>query len=757
MHDRPRRILLVSSNLPPVVGGSTVIYEQLCRNAPEHLVALGARRQYETGRLFDGVGEYDAHCGYPIHRVDTLRPVAVAKRSGPGSRVISFLLDDLPVMTRTLATILALLIRYRVAVVCLGELVSLGWLTVPLRYLFRRTVIIYTHGEEVSQSSDSTSARLRRFYLRHADRIVAVSIFCKSVIVSKYEVDPAKVFVISNGVDLDTFRRGICDRTVLPAALRGKKLILSVSRLVERKGHDKLIEAMPAILRQVPEAHLLVVGDGPLAQHLAALVAEAKLEDDVSFLGSVSMERMVALYRAADVFALTCRTLPDGDTEGFGLVFLEANACGVPVLAGVAGGTVEAVVAGETGLLVDSAESKEIAAAMTSLLTDTALAHRLAEGGWRRAQQYGWAKVTRSFIQLCRGELAQQEAASYQSLDIALTPKKDHTAPPRLLVTVDVEEEFRWTEFSRSDHRVRGLEALSAFQEPCHTIGIAPVYLVTYAIMQDADFCKFLRRALENGVAEVGIHLHGWTTPPFWEQPNVFNSYQCNLPEHIERRKLETLCRLFEDRFGTAPVIHRAGRWGGNDKTARLIEAMGFRIDLSPSQGYDDVAHGGPDFSNLDGRPFWTGPGRRVLTIPVSSLRHIRGPGWLSRYFYASNYMRSSLGARWGAGTSVRFSPESQPLSDLSSMARQFVRQRNPVVVCSLHSTSLYGGGNPYARTQADAVALSARAGALLSYCVETLGMRPATCKTLLADAEAARDSPASLPARAREAVAAVT
>jgi hypothetical protein len=303
------------------------------------------------------------------------------------------------------------------------------------------------------------------------------------------------------------------------------------------------------------------------------------------------------------------------------------------------------------------------------------------------------------------------------------------------VVTVDVEEGFDWSTFSRRDFVVDGLHQLEAFQTACHSLGVSPVYLQTWSVLGDADFSAWFRKLLAQGLAETGTHLHGWTTPPFWEEPNVFNSYQCNLPESMERRKLEALTRRFSQALGVSPLIHRAGRWGGSARTARLLGELGYRVDLSPSARYRDNRGAGPDFQNIDGRPFWSDAEREVLVVPASSLKFGRGPEWISD-------LRRRIRGRGAEvaeieGTAVRFSSEGRSLGQLKSMARQFSRRGDPVLVLSIHSSSLVVGGNPYSRGKAAAAANLERTRALLAYCIDELGMRPTSCASLFDEARA--------------------
>ncbi|ABC23886.1 glycosyltransferase [Rhodospirillum rubrum] len=733
---RGRSILFLSSNFPPVIGGSSVVYDQICRNASEQVVVLAPRRNHETGQVHPGTDSHDRACGYPVHRVDYLRPPIP---QGPRSR-LGHLTDalryDLPVMARALAAAIGLIVRYRVKVVCIGELVQNGWMVLPLRYLLGRRVVLYTHGEEISEDGLGLLMAKRAIWLRHAHKVVAVSLFCKSMIVARFHIDPAKVSVITNGVNLGIFNReGPLDPRALPAAAVGRKVVLAVSRLVERKGIDRLIRAFPAIAASIPEAHLVIAGSGPLGLSLEELARALGLgEDQVSFLGPISQERLVALYRLADVFALPCRTLANGDTEGFGLVFLEANACGTPVVAGGAGGTVEAVVDGETGLIVDGGDPQAIALAVNTLLADAPGAARMAEAGWKRALSYGWPAVARRFVEVSLNARKDAPEPAYQPGDIT---SLSLDGPTRLLVSVDLEEAFDWSTFSREGYQIKGWQALEEFHAGCRGLGVSPVYLATYPMLGDPVICAFLRRCLERGEAEVGIHLHGWVTPPYWEHPNVFNSYQCNLPEHVERRKLEALIALFTERMGQAPLLHRAGRWGGGARTAALLAEMGLRVDLSPCAGFGASPQGGPDFSALSGAPFRAGPGRDVLTIPATTLRFLRGPLALSQALFRWSGRRGPKG--WASplaslGTLVRFSSEDLTTAQLRAFAHELTLRKAPIATFTVHHTSLYGGGNDYAPDEAAARAVRERAFATLAYAIDTCGMRPTRCADLLAE-----------------------
>jgi phosphatidylinositol alpha-1,6-mannosyltransferase len=167
--------------------------------------------------------------------------------------------------------------------------------------------------------------------------------------------------------------------------LQGKKCILTVGRLVERKGFDTVIRALPAILEVVPEAHYLIVGRGPVESGLKHLAADLGLEQHITFVGYVPDNELAAYYQTSDLFVMISREIPGkGDVEGFGIVYLEANLLGKPVVAGRSGGVADAVMDEETGLLVNPCDLGEVSAAVTRLLSDPALAHRMGETGRAR-------------------------------------------------------------------------------------------------------------------------------------------------------------------------------------------------------------------------------------------------------------------------------------------------------------------------------------------------------------------------------------
>lgn len=187
---------------------------------------------------------------------------------------------------------------------------------------------------------------------------------------------------IAPGIDVDHFSPQDSTQLRKQLGLTNKKVIVSVGRLVHRKGQDRLIESMPQILKKIPDAHLLMVGQGPYLEHLAKLVAMNNLSEHVSFIGRIQYKELPQYICAGDVFAMPSRSRLAGlEVEGLGIVYLEASACGLPVVAGSSGGAPDAVIQGVTGLVVDGNNLDEIAEAIVSLLSDAQGAQIMGSAG----------------------------------------------------------------------------------------------------------------------------------------------------------------------------------------------------------------------------------------------------------------------------------------------------------------------------------------------------------------------------------------
>jgi len=403
-----RRCLVVANTFPPVHGGSAMVYDSLARFGVGRVSVLAPWHDYRTGWPSKGWREADLRAPFKVHRISLLRTRFLPDDAGRLRR-LGGLVRDLAIRAAVLRAIWRIVRAEDITVLCIGELVAGGWLAVACRRLFGLKTLIYIHGEEISTRTPyDQRGRRRRAALAAADGIVAVSRFTRQTLIESFGVHATKIELISNGVDLGRFHpRPRRDDLVRRYGLIGRPVLLTVGRLYARKGMDRVIESLNLVRRHLGDFRYLIVGEGLYRSALEALVARHGLGDHVIFAGAVADEELVDHYALGDVFIMANREMPDGDTEGFGLVFLEANACGLPVIAGDAGGSVDAVTHGLNGLLVDGNDIMAIAQAITRTFQDDELRQALKMGGRDVARAAGWDCRVEQFRRFC-DHLAQQ-------------------------------------------------------------------------------------------------------------------------------------------------------------------------------------------------------------------------------------------------------------------------------------------------------------------------------------------------------------
>jgi phosphatidylinositol alpha-1,6-mannosyltransferase len=246
----------------------------------------------------------------------------------------------------------------------------------------QKTVAL-THGHEVWWAKVFPFNLAMRRIASTVDTLTFLGDFTQRAISKSISRKSAQRMVrIAPGIDVDHFLPVDSSKLRKELNLEGKKVIVSVGRLVHRKGQDRLIESMPEIIKRVPNAHLLMVGKGPYLDHLAKLVATNKLEEHVSFIGRIKYAELPQFICTGDIFAMPSRSRLAGlEVEGLGIVYLEASACGLPVVAGSSGGAPDAVVQGVTGVVVDGTNYTEIVDAIVALLNNPEDAKKMGAAG----------------------------------------------------------------------------------------------------------------------------------------------------------------------------------------------------------------------------------------------------------------------------------------------------------------------------------------------------------------------------------------
>lgn len=370
-----RHILVFTELFLPTKGGTAVWFDAVYRR-------LGGKNIHILTARVSGDDLVDATHPNTVHRLDLdrhpwLRP------------------SSLPAYARLLLRGLGTGLRFDFTSVHAGRVLPEGLVAWCVARLLRKPLVIYAHGEEITTWRRSPRRlRAMRFAYRHADRVIANSAFTREQLL-KLGVFPEAIVVIHPGVDLEHFHPGY-ETADLRAAIGlsvQQQLILSVGRLSRRKGFDRVIESLPHLLARGLDVHHALIGIGEDRAYLENVARERGVADRVHFLGHVAPEDLPRWYCAADVFAMPNREI-DGDTEGFGMVFVEAAACGVPAVAGLAGGTGDAVVDGVTGLRIDGDVEHAVHDALWRLLGDADLKSAMARNALTRAREsFDWGHV----------------------------------------------------------------------------------------------------------------------------------------------------------------------------------------------------------------------------------------------------------------------------------------------------------------------------------------------------------------------------
>jgi len=378
---RAPSLLVVTELFRPTNGGTAVWFDEVYRR-------LGDRTTHVITARVDGDGAVDAGHPNTVHRLDLqrhwwLRPESVV------------------MYVKLTFSAVVLSLRHRFDAVHAGRVLPEGFAAWLAARLIRRPFVVYAHGEEITTWTQPGKYQAMCFVYRHADAVVVNSSFTAGE-VARLGVPGERIVQIAPGVDTSRFRPALDGRRIRQRLGIDKEatLLLSVGRLSRRKGFDHTIRAVASLLREgVPMAYA-IAGRGEDADYLAEIIEAEGVGDAVSLVGPVSDEELPLWYAAADVFVMANREI-NGDTEGFGIVYIEAAACGTPAIAGDAGGTDSAVVDGETGLVVDGTRVEKIAVAIRRLAEDKGYRLRLAKSACERAHKsFSWERVADDTLSL---------------------------------------------------------------------------------------------------------------------------------------------------------------------------------------------------------------------------------------------------------------------------------------------------------------------------------------------------------------------
>ncbi|MBP1784742.1 phosphatidylinositol alpha-1,6-mannosyltransferase [Micromonospora sp. HB375] len=349
------RTLLITNDFPPRPGGiQSFVHNLAVRQQPGSVVVYASS--------WRGAEKFDADQPFEVVRERTrvlLPTPLIARRAARLARA------------------------YDCDTVWFGAAAPLGLLAAGLRRRsgIRRAVAL-THGHEVGWAALPGARSALRRIGRGVDVTTYLGEYTRTRLARVLD-GLTELRRLAPGVDVETYHPDVEGTKVRERlGLADRPVVVCVSRLVPRKGQDMLIRALPEIRRRVPGAALLVVGGGPYRSTLEKLARQSGLERDVVFTGSVPSADLPAHYAAGDVYAMPCRTRNRGlDVEGLGIVYLEAGATGLPVVAGDSGGAPDAVRDGETGYVVGGRDVAQLADRVATLLADRDLARQFGAAG----------------------------------------------------------------------------------------------------------------------------------------------------------------------------------------------------------------------------------------------------------------------------------------------------------------------------------------------------------------------------------------
>jgi phosphatidylinositol alpha-1,6-mannosyltransferase len=367
------RTLIVTNDFPPRPGGiQTFLHNMAVRLDPDRIVVYAStwKRGAEGRRA---TASFDAEQPFTVVRDGTT------------------MLLPTPRVTRRAA---GLLREHGCRSVWFGAAAPLGLMAPALRRAGAERIVATTHGHEAGWAQLPAARQLLRRIGEGTDTITYLGEYTRSRIAAALTpAAAARMVHLPPGVDEKTFHPdagGAALRAKL--GLADRPVVVCVSRLVPRKGQDTLVRAWPRVLSGHPDAVLLIVGSGPYEKQMHALARTTGVAESVRFTGGVPWEELPAHFGAGDVFAMPCRTRRGGlDVEGLGIVYLEASASGLPVVAGDSGGAPDAVLEGETGYVVRGGAPDapaQVAERICALLADAGLRRRMGERGraWVESQ-----------------------------------------------------------------------------------------------------------------------------------------------------------------------------------------------------------------------------------------------------------------------------------------------------------------------------------------------------------------------------------
>jgi phosphatidylinositol alpha-1,6-mannosyltransferase len=370
-----KNILIITIDFPPNYGGVANYLSSIALNLPSNKVTVLTSKT--------DVNNFDQSQPYKIYRKNLIFKYP-------------FLW---PKWLPSIYHLWQIIKKEKIELVLVGQILPLGIVAFIIKKILKIPYAISCHGMDIliPQKNFRKKIFLKKI-LQNADFIIANSQFTKNEII-KLNINDQKIIIIYpcptiferedfKDKDIEELKKNI----VKKYDLKNKKILLTVGRLVERKGHEIVIKALPKFIEKIPNIIYLIVGDGPQREKLKFITNKFNLQEKVIFTGEVSKKELMVFYALCDIFIMLPFTI-EGDVEGFGTVFLEANKFGKPVIASCSGGIGEAVINNFTGITVDYKNVDEVVGSVIKLLTNQNLAKKLGEQGRKRVEkEFTWQK-----------------------------------------------------------------------------------------------------------------------------------------------------------------------------------------------------------------------------------------------------------------------------------------------------------------------------------------------------------------------------
>ncbi|MCI0641904.1 MAG: glycosyltransferase family 4 protein [Gemmataceae bacterium] len=387
------KALLLSEIFPPKTGGSGRWFWEIYRRLPRDQYALA-------------VGEHPRQAEFDrSHDLNLARlPLAL-----PSWGLCSF--RGATGYWRALARVGQVAQREKVEMIHCGRSLPEGLMALALWWRRGIPYLCYAHGEELEYASSSRELGwLLRRVLGGARCVIANSKNTRSILTRDWGMPSERMRLLYPGVETNRFvPAGRDPRVRAELGWGDRPVVLTVGRLQKRKGHDQLIAALPRIRECVPDVLYAIVGDGEEREHLQTLAAQFGVASSVRFMGEMCDDSLIRCYQQCDLFVLPNRQVGK-DIEGFGMVLLEAQACGKPVVAGASGGTAETMQVGETGYVIPCEHPHDLAETLKGLLSAPEQRARMGSAGrqWV-AHNFEWSRLSEKAVDIFE-EAARVEA-----------------------------------------------------------------------------------------------------------------------------------------------------------------------------------------------------------------------------------------------------------------------------------------------------------------------------------------------------------